>query len=383
MNISTDNAMQIVTEISNIINQHVNMMNESGIIIASTDSKRIGTYHEGSARVISDNLEKLVIWDDAEYKGARKGINLPILFDGEIVGVIGITGEHDEVVKYGQIIKKMTEILILENYSKEQKKIDERIKARFFDDWLREDAIPYTRQMLERGERLGIDLTIPRRVLIAEIADLKKYSDTPEGQRIINHVNKTVRMIVEENMKNVFTKTTSQMICLIADCDDTKMRAIAEDIQRQIKRLFGLLVIIGVDERGSILPHALLKAKKAFHACALWGKSTLCFYDEINIEIFIDEISQQSKEKFFRRVFRGFPEDEIASWIQLLQVYFNVNGSISEAARQLYIHKNTLQYKLRRLHEQTGYDPRNLSDSALFYLAIQFYSENKNDHNPI
>ena len=68
--------------------------------------------------MIGEHLDELIIQSDDEYEGTRKGINLPILLDGEIAGVVGITGERDEVVKYGQIIKKMTEILLIENFDK-------------------------------------------------------------------------------------------------------------------------------------------------------------------------------------------------------------------------------------------------------------------------
>ena len=53
--------MHIVTNISNIINQHVNMMDEHGMIIASTDSGRIGTFHEAALRIISENLDSLTL----------------------------------------------------------------------------------------------------------------------------------------------------------------------------------------------------------------------------------------------------------------------------------------------------------------------------------
>ena len=372
--------MQIVTDISKIIHQNINLMDEKGFIIASTDPSRIGQFHEGASKVIAQNLEELIIHDNFEYAGARKGINLPILFEGEITGVIGMTGEHDEVVKYGQILKKMTEILLLENYSKEQKKLDDRIKARFLDEWLFEDVPLYSPQFIERGLRLGFDVTVPRRILVAEIAELKKYSDSTEGQRIIDHVNKIVRKMMEENKNYVFTKTASQMICLVPECRDAEMRAIAEKIQKQVQKNCGLSVLIGIDAQSRILHHAYQKAKKALQACACLKDGTIHFYEDINLGIFMDEISQNSKTEFLRRIFRGFNEEEIASWAHLLQVYFNENGSINKTADQLYIHKNTLQYKLHKLSEQTGYDPRNLTDAALFYLAIQFYEQTEDEH---
>lgn len=375
--------MQIVTEISGIIHQNINLMDERGIIIASTDPNRIGAFHAGASRVIAQNLDQLIIRDDMEYTGTLEGINLPIRFEHEIVGVIGMTGDYNEVVKYGQILKKMTEILLLENYSKEQKKIDDRIRARFLDEWLFEDVPLYSQQFIERGARLGIDITISRRIMVAEITGLKKYSDNAEGQRKIDEVNKIVRKLMEAEANYVFTKTASQMICLVPVCDDAKMRAVAENIQNQIKDHSGMTVMIGIDARSRVLHQAYLKAKKALRACTYSQDGSIRFYNDISLEIFTDEISQNSKKEFLTRIFRGIDEDDISSWVHLLRTYFSANGSINETAAQLYIHKNTLQYKLRRLHEQTGCDPRRLSDAALFYLAVQFYDQMDNEHSDL
>ena len=291
MDISKRNAMQIVNEISGIIGQHVNMMDADGTIIASTDPERVDTYHEGAARVIGEHLDELIIQDDDEYEGTRKGINLPILLDGEIAGVVGITGERDEVVKYGQIIKKMTEILLIENFDKEQKKIDDRIRTRFIDEWLYGDAASQGQAFVERGARLGIDITLPRRVLVAEIENLRDYSDSPEGQRIIDRVNKTVRRMVGEEKNGVFTKTASQMICLMPDGEDAKLRFFAQQIQAQVWRQFSIRVIVGADSRdGSLLHQSYLRAQKALRACRASRGSTIRFYDDINLELFMDEI---------------------------------------------------------------------------------------------
>lgn len=374
MDISRRNAMQIVTEISGIINQHVNMMNAEGIIIASTTPRRIGDFHAAASRIVAEGLDELIIWDDDEYQGARKGLNLPILLDDTIVGVIGVTGEYTDVVKYGQIIKKMTEILLLENFRQKQKKIDDRIRARFLDAWLFEDAQAYSRVLVEQGKLHGIDINLPRRVLVAEIADLHSFCDSTEGQQIIDGANKIVRLQMEPDNRSVFTKTAGQMVCLVADCDDARMRSIAEQLTQRVKDALAVTLRIGIDERTPRLNHAYQKARKALNTCKRAQKS-ICLYSDTTLDIFMDEISRGSKDEFFSRIFRQFDPVEIEGWVRLLRAYFRANGSISRAAGDLFIHKNTLQCRLNRLRDQTGYDPRNLQDAALFYLAIQFYRE--------
>ena len=58
MQLSRHNAEIIVKELNTIINDKINMMNEKGVIIASTDQERIGQEHEGAKRIINDRSEE-------------------------------------------------------------------------------------------------------------------------------------------------------------------------------------------------------------------------------------------------------------------------------------------------------------------------------------
>ena len=101
MNLSKQFAMQMVEELSAIISQHINLIDREGTIIASTDKERMGSCHLGAKKLIREGLPILIIESDEEYGGSRKGVNLPITVEGEIVGVIGITGDRHRVEKYG------------------------------------------------------------------------------------------------------------------------------------------------------------------------------------------------------------------------------------------------------------------------------------------
>lgn len=112
MHISKTSAKTIVNEISKLVKQNINLMNEQGIIIASCDKERIGQFHEGAYKIITEKLDEYYISEEKATETARKGLNLPLELDGEIVGVVGITGSYDEVINQGRLLKKMTEILL-------------------------------------------------------------------------------------------------------------------------------------------------------------------------------------------------------------------------------------------------------------------------------
>ena len=84
MNISKNLATNILQQLKNIINQDLNYINEDGTIIASTDPKRVGTFHAASVECIKRE-KTIIIENDNEYIGSKKGINMPIYFDESII----------------------------------------------------------------------------------------------------------------------------------------------------------------------------------------------------------------------------------------------------------------------------------------------------------
>ena len=103
-----------------------------------------------------------------------------------------------------------------------------------------------------------------------------------------------------------------------------------------------------------------------------WG---VRLYGDLNMEVFADAVDGMTKLEYVRKIMRGFSDAEIARLLPVLEVFYDHDGSLSRAAEALYIHRNTLQYKLRRIAERTGYDPRSIRHSSLFYIAIYFYRE--------
>ena len=56
--------------------------------------------------------------------------------------------------------------------------------------------------------------------------------------------------------------------------------------------------------------------------------------------------------------------------INLLETYYRNNMSLKQTSDELYIHKNTLQYRLERIYNKCNLNPRNFNDSVILYLAI-------------
>ncbi|AUS96983.1 transcriptional regulator [Clostridium thermosuccinogenes] len=381
MHLSTESAQQIANEISTIVKQNVNIMDAQGYIIASTDPQRIGNFHEGAKKIIEEGLPEFYVTPEAQTPTTRTGLNLPIVINGETIGVVGITGEYEQVYNYGQIVKKMTEILVRESYNREQERFDNKIRNRFLEDWILGSGLEQGSAFIERGVALHIDITRPRRAMVLRINGFRQLAGTGEGQKLIEKVEREVQRFISQEQSNIYLRLTTKQVCLVSPRSDEMMKALAEKLVQHIKRNLDVDLLIGIDsgESGTTdVRTAYAKANKASHACLVSNHSIL-LYDQINMEIFMEDIPKSVKEEYLRKIFTGCSYEKILHWINILEAYFSAEGSISLAAQKLYMHKNTLQYKLKKLEEITGYDVRLPSNSAVFYIAVLFFRDVKND----
>jgi len=379
MNISKRNATYIVQEISKIIGEKINIMNAEGIIIASSDTERIGTFHGAAKKIIEEKIEEVSVSNDDEYPGSKPGINLAITFQNKIVGVIGVTGPYQKVVKYSQIIKKMTEILILDQYYKEQHDIQDRIKERYLYEWMLGSIRNITPQFAEQGAILQIDITVPRRVMAISVKSVGK-DDTSEEQHMINFSEKLVVDIIKRDRNNIWLKNGVELLCAVTDRSDSEMILLAEQIRKEVLKENAVRFNCGIDadcEGYALISNSVIKAKKALKASLRSSNKEILLYSSINMEIFQSELSGNIKSEYINRIFKGCSQQEIEQWIEILNVFYEQEGSVSATAQKLFIHKNTLQYKLNKIKEKTGYDPRSIRYSSLFYNAIHFYQDVK------
>ena len=108
--------------------------------------------------------------DDAVAKhlhGVRQGINLPLRLEGEIVGVIGLTGEPESLRKYGELVCMTAEMMLEQSRLMHLLARDSRLREELVMNLIQ--AEEHTPALSEWAQRLGIDLNQPRVVAVIEV----------------------------------------------------------------------------------------------------------------------------------------------------------------------------------------------------------------------
>lgn len=377
MYISKIAAQAIVEEIGEEIHEHINMMDATGVIIASTNSARIGQMHEGARRIIQEGLPELYISGDMETETTRRGINLPLVVRGEILGVVGITGEKERVMGYGKIVRRMTEIMVTDSIQKDKKRYDQRVRYRFIEEWIEKSSAGfYSRNLIDRGRHLGIDIERPYRVMVLYFRDYHKLSDTLEGQKLLEEMEASIRHEMER-CGFPYLREPPRQICLIPKCSDAQMKKTAEKLSGMIRQKYDRDVAAGFDSgqgSGEDIAQGCAEAFRAASHAVTW-KEPFYYYDDLNIELFINEISEAAMLEYLDKLFGRDSGERLGDYMHLIEQYFAYEGAVGKMAESLFMHKNMLQYKLKKLAEVTGKDIRRPSDAAVYYMALAFYQK--------
>lgn len=392
MFISVHNARVIADEMKKLIGRDINIMDERGIILASTNPSRSGTLHEGAARVMREKLSLLVVENDESGRGMQQGINLPIVSGGRPVGVIGITGPPSEVSLFGSIIKRMTELMIDNIRQNDRTDLADREKRDFLEEWIFADK-PNWERLRIRGSRFGFDTEKPCLVALLRIVPAAEFAaenadenadDNAEGV----HMEIALGRIRERLCENPCCHAMifrGRILMLFYQTSGAQAIEELTEICRFLENLYGFFLCGGMSSEDSGEADIRRSYAEAEIACALSGRAghgTIVPYDRYSPEFIAWNMPGKVRQRLYRSVF-GFPHspEDMEEMLQTIRLYFEYNGDIREISARMYIHENTFRYRINRLKNRTGYDLRKPAESMVLFFAMLGSSDKKISEN--
>ena len=105
-------------------------------------------------------------------------------------------------------------------------------------------------------------------------------------------------------------------------------------------------------------------------------KEEIFYYDKILFEKIVYNINPKVKSELLNR-FKDRLNLFDSELINTIEEFVNCGLNISDAARKLYVHRNTLIYRLDKITKETGFDIRNFKEATVFIIAFLIWKENK------
>lgn len=348
-------AQQIVDAVKDVCGHNINFIDENGMIIASTDERRINTYHE-IGRQVALTKATLEVEEDTSYYGTQKGVNIPILHHGNVMAVIGISGNPDQVRKYAYLAQKIAFLILRE------RDLDQQVNNR-------KNHMNYMIRALISQSAMSLEY-------LNDFLESHHISQNQRFYTLVIRLNSTFNQenlfMIDQQIFQTFEQTGSTLYTF--NYPNEYILFLGEQEYKKSWHLFprlaekyGCLLKIGLGQMQPI-SHQYLSyrtAKLAIHS--LNSGESLAVYDHLDLNILLGNVSDAAREAFLEKIMVGLDEEDI----HLLQNYFEEDCSLKRTSDRLKMHKNTLQYRLDRIHRLCGYNPRLFRDGVILYCAVK------------
>jgi len=154
-----------------------------------------------------------------------------------------------------------------------------------------------------------------------------------------------------------------------------EIKAIAETIETALYNELQIKTIIGIGTTARHLRELADRYKEAQIAIDV-GKvfdsdKTIISYENLGIGRIIYQLPTTLCEMFLNEIFKKNPLETLDDdTIETINKFFENNLNVSETSRKLYVHRNTLVYRIEKIKKLTGLDLREFDDAIVFKVAM-------------
>ena len=232
------------------------------------------------------------------------------------------------------------------------------------------------------GNMLVVDIYNKAKKLHIETAQRVVFVIEVSGKKD-SVVLETVRNLSVNTARDFVTEVDEKSVVLVKDVRDMETE---EELMEMAKMLADNLhteamvkVRVGYGSRVSLLPEiarSYQEAKMALEVGRIFymEKDTVS-YGNLGIGRLIYQLPPSLCRMFLGEVFGDNLPDALDEETMItIHKFFENNLNVSETARQLYIHRNTLVYRLERIEKALGLDIRKFEDAMLFKIALMVIS---------
>lgn len=273
--------------------------------------------------------------------------------------VLLVNGESDAVYMIGKMAVFQIQNLLVAY--KERFDKDNFIKNLLLDNLLLVD-------IYNRSKKLHIDMQVRRVVYIIESERDKDNSDI-----------KKVKGIYSGSSQDFVTAVDEKDIIVVKELSDQDtyedLHKTAEVILNLLKANDGREVHISYGTIVGEIKEVSRSYKEARMALDVgkifFPEKNIVAYSTLGIGRLIYQLPIPLCKMFIREIFdTKTPDDFDEETLTTINKFFENNLNVSETSRQLYIHRNTLVYRLDKLQKSTGLDLRVFEDAITFKIAL-------------
>ncbi|MDP3178226.1 MAG: sugar diacid recognition domain-containing protein [Spirochaetaceae bacterium] len=375
-------ASSFVKKLGERLDYNINIMDRGGVIIASRDQTRVGSYHEAARRLVESGRDAEEIGPEDELPaGVRPGVNLPLVNKGETIGVVGVTGDPAEVRAVAFAVKTSLESMVELALFKERM-LRRQDKKNLLINFLIYEDEPSLAAGENLAAKLGYDPRIPRSPILFRLGEgiepteglgaIKAHS--LHGLGDISATLPDGSVLVFKSLKLERRETLAAFEAQVRDyvrASNQALRPLSTVIGAPARSYVGMFQFDFSQYRGA-------------YRQALWLSERYPSAEESPLFLF-----RRMAEYLTSRVPRAelidalgpvaslLPEEAALDFSQTIEALRDCFFNATEAAAALGIHRNSLSARLERLRAIFGLDPRGDARASELLGLVAKYLESR------
>lgn len=385
MTLTTKIVQPFIATLEEALHYKVTITDTNGYIVGSSDPARLNQFHPSAYEILCER-QPIESWDIAtdSYVNVPEGVQLGygerVIYDGECIGLIGLVGAPEEIKQSIKTAQLVLQLMLDRKKASDELKLISKDKKAFLLRLL-QGQYGSPEWIKERADTYKIDLSRPRYVLTVQI-NLEKKSPL-ELSQIKETMHRAIRSIFFEQEDLLYEYDTGETVLPTAGkhLDASQRR---RQIEKAAARLYAELreqckvsALIGVSEECGDYTGIPLALRQGRMAAEIGAKTEngegLYFYSQMRLGRIVASFSPEIRPILQRDILSKLLENHADSLLETLFTYFEMNGNVSQTAEKLFIHRNTLQYRFRKIKEITGFDIYHIDDLVQLRLAVLQY----------
>jgi carbohydrate diacid regulator len=375
-------AQSIVDITMSVLHVNVNIMDVNGTVIAAGDKSRIGTFHCAAAEVIATGQKKAVSAQEAAtMDNVEPGATYPIVYKGEVIGALGMTGAPEYVDKFVELGALYALLFIEQEDMKQRVFQEQRVRESILLDLFTGRCLTDADFFLQRLAGLNYRLDKAHRVIAVRLEALEHQTDMILCQQIKDRLTDLLagKRICGAPPIGCFVQSHLALLAPVQSkpCAPERFAAEVKDLYDCLRQATGNQVLIAIDgicESWMDIPAAFAQAKGTLEiACRYNQKDGVICSDDYLTEYTLLHIPAQERQRFTSTVLgklcTGKPRQR-ELLLQTLRTYFQNDMNAQKTAEELFIHRNTLNMRLNKIREWSGLSPQRFQDAFNLRMAI-------------
>ncbi len=342
----------VINQMKEATDRQMGVIDDQGYVIASNEQSLIGTQLSDIMEVGAEAGEQPVVLHERTYR---------------LLGVNGSRFDCAAFVKGSDQFAASLCIMLSVALNEAKTNYEEKYnKATFVKNIISDNILPG--DVYARAKELRFVTDIPRAVLLVQQVD----------RTDVMVLDVIQRLFPDKQSDFVFSVSETDIV-VIKELNGTEdisdIEELAKLIENSVRSELMVKVVIGIGTVAGHLRELADRFKEAQVAIEV-GKifdpeKSIIRYENLGIGRIIYQLPITLCEMFLSEVFKKNPIESLdADTLDTINKFFENNLNVSETSRKLYVHRNTLVYRLEKIKKLTGLDLREFDHAIVFKVAM-------------